>query len=61
MSDFVTSAVGQAAREAVKREQVVLPSAEDQGRFVEALLAPSEPVPAMVRAHEHHRRLFGGA
>jgi uncharacterized protein (DUF1778 family) len=36
-------------------------SAEDQVRFVEALLSPPEPTPAMILAHKHHRRLFGGA
>lgn len=36
-------------------------SAEDQVRFVEALLSPPQPTPAMIRAHEYHRRLFGGA
>ena len=41
--------------------EVIHLSPEDTLRFVEALLAPPEPTPAMVRAHEHHRRLFGGA
>ena len=61
VSDFVVSAAERAAREAIEREQVVRLSAEDQTRFVEALLSPPEPTPAMVRAHEHHRRLFGSA
>ncbi len=59
VSDFVVSAAEQAARAAITEAQVVRLSAEDQARFVEALLSPLEPTPAMVRAHERRRRLLG--
>jgi hypothetical protein len=34
-------------------------SIEDQQRFAEALINPPPLTPAMKRAIEHHRRLFG--
>lgn len=59
VSDFVVSAAEQAARAAIADEHVLRLSAEDSRRFVEALLSPPEPTPAMARAFEHHRRLLG--
>lgn len=59
VSDFVVSAAEQAARAAIADEHVIRLSAEDTRRFVEALLAPPEPTPAMARAHERYRRLLG--
>jgi uncharacterized protein (DUF1778 family) len=32
---------------------------EDQRRFVEAILNPPEPTPALRRAFQRHRKLFG--
>lgn len=59
VSDFVTSAAEEAAKRTIEETQIVRLSAEDQKRFVEALLSPPKPIPAMVRAFEHHRRLIG--
>ena len=59
VSEFVVSAAEKAAREALEEAHIIRLSAEDQLRFVEALLNPAEPVPAMERAFEHHRRLIG--
>lgn len=59
LSDFVVSAAERAARETITEVQGVRLSAEDGRRFVEALLSPAPPTPAMARAHEHRRRLFG--
>ena len=61
LSDFVVTAVEAAARTAIAEAQVVRLSTEDQVRFVEALLDDEAPAPAMVRAHDRHRRLFGEA
>lgn len=57
LSDFVVTAAEQAARQAIEEAQIVRLSAADQKLFVEALLDPPEPAPAMKRAFAHHRRL----
>lgn len=59
VSDFVTSAAEEAAKRTIEETQIVRLSAEDQKRFVEALLNPPAPAPAMVRAFKNHKRLFG--
>lgn len=59
ISEFVVSAAEQAARRAIEDEQIIRLSAAEQVRFVEALLNPPPPAPAMLRALEHHRRLIG--
>ncbi len=59
VSEFVISAAEQAARQTIEDEQIIRLSASDQLRFVEALLDPEQPAPAMLRAFEHHRRLIG--
>lgn len=59
VSEFVVSAAEQAARRAIEDEQIIRLSAAEQVRFVEALLNPSPPAPAMLRAFEDHRRLIG--
>ena len=46
---------------ALKRTEVVPLSPEGTLRFVEALLSPRAPSPAMVQAVEYHRRPFGRA
>ena len=61
ISEFVISAAEQAARKTLEEEQIIRLSAADQRRFVEALLNPAPPAPAMLRALGHHRRLFGEA
>ncbi len=59
ISEFVVSAAEQAARRTIEDEQIIRLSAAEQVRFVEALLNPPAPAPAMLRALEHHRRLIG--
>lgn len=61
LSDFVVSAAEAAARAAIADAQVVRLSADDQVRFVEALLSSEAPAPAMIRAHGRRRTLFGEA
>ncbi len=57
LSDFVVTAAERAARQAIEEAQVIRLSAEDQRRFVEALLDPPAATPAMARAHAHRQRL----
>ena len=62
LSDFVVAAAEAAARTAIADAQVIRLSAEDQLRFVTALLDDdARPAPAMTRAAERRRRLLGGA
>ena len=61
VSDFVASAAEKAAREVIERTEVIRLSPEDSHLFAEALLSPPAPTPALVRAFEHQRRLFGGS
>ena len=59
VSDFVVTAAEQAARKAIEDFSLVRLSADDQLRFVEALLSETaQPAPAMERAAERHRRLL---
>jgi uncharacterized protein (DUF1778 family) len=59
VSEFVISAAEQAARATIEDAQIIHLSAADQVRFVEALLNPGPPAPAMLRAFDHRRRLIG--
>ncbi len=43
----------------IREPTIIRLSAEDQRRFVEALLAPPKISPAMLRAYEHRKRLVG--
>lgn len=58
ISDFMVAAAHEAARRTVEEEQIVRLSTEDQARFVEALLDPSEPSFALKRAKKAHRDLI---
>ena len=59
VSDFVVSAAQEAAHRAIEETQIIRLSAEDQRRFVDLLLNPPLPPPALVRAKEAHAELFG--
>ena len=59
VSDFVTSAAEEIAKRTIEDTQIVRLSAEDQKRFVQALLDPPEPTLAMKRAFENRKKLFG--
>ena len=59
VSDFVVAAAQEAANRAIEEAGIIRLSAEDQRRFVELLLNPPEPAPALRRAREAHARLFG--
>jgi uncharacterized protein (DUF1778 family) len=57
MTDFVVSAVQEAAQRAIEQAEVVRLSQADSQRFAEALLSPPQPNPALERAFERRRRL----
>jgi uncharacterized protein (DUF1778 family) len=57
MTDFVVSAVQEAAQRAIEQAEVVRLSQADSQRFAEALLSPPQPSPALERAFERRRRL----
>ncbi|MEM7073300.1 MAG: DUF1778 domain-containing protein [Pseudomonadota bacterium] len=60
LSSFIVAAVEDAARRVIEENQIVRLSVEDQRRFAEALLdKDAKPAPAMVRAAQNHKRLFG--
>lgn len=58
MTDFVVSAVQDAASKAIEQSDVIRLSLADQERFVAALLAPPRPAPALKRAFARHRKLI---
>ncbi len=58
MTDFVVSAVQLAAQEAIETAEVIRLSLADQECFVQALLAPPRPAPALKRAFARRRKLI---
>jgi uncharacterized protein (DUF1778 family) len=58
VSDFVVTAVRDAAERRIERSQVITLSLDDQRAFVEAILDPPEPTPALRRAFERHKALI---
>lgn len=59
MTDFVVSAVQEAAQRAIEQAEVLRLSLADQQRFAEALLSPPRPSAALERAMARHDELFG--
>lgn len=57
MTDFVVSAVQDAAQLAIAQADVIRLSLADQECFARALLSPPEPAPALKRAFARHRKL----
>ena len=58
VTDFVVSAVQEAAERRIEQAQVIRLSLEDQKAFVEAILSPPEPTAALKRAFKRHRELI---
>jgi uncharacterized protein (DUF1778 family) len=58
VSDFVTAAAQEAANRTIEQAQIIRLSIEDQRAFVEAILNPPEPTPALRRAFRRHRELI---
>ena len=58
MTDFVVSAVQEAAQQAIERAEVVRLSLADQECFAQALLSPPKPAPALKRAIARRGKLL---
>lgn len=58
MTDFVVSAVRDAAQHAIEEAEVIRLSRADQECFAQALLSPPEPSPALKRALERRTKLL---
>ena len=61
LTDFVVSVAHAAARRTIEDAEVVRLSVKDSQRFAQSILSPPEPVPALKRAFQHHRRLIGSS
>ena len=61
LTDFVVTAASEAAVRVVREHQLIQLSLEHQRRFAEALINPPPEAPAMRRARERRRVLFGEA
>ena len=59
LTDFVVSAAREAACRTIEEAEIIRRSLEDQRRVAEALLSPPEPAPALKRAFQRRRELFG--
>jgi uncharacterized protein (DUF1778 family) len=58
VSDFVVAAAQDVAHRTIEQSHIIRLSVEDQRRFVELLLDPPKPAPALKRARAAHRRLI---
>lgn len=58
MTDFVVSAVQDAAQHAIERAEVVRLSLSDQQSFAQAMLSPPAPAPALKRAFARRQKLL---
>lgn len=57
MTDFVVSAVQDAAQRAIEQSEVIRLSLADQECFARALMSPPQPAPALERAFARRRKL----
>ncbi len=58
VSDFVATAAQEAAQKTISEMNIIRLSMEAQIAFAEALLNPPEPLPALRRARQAHKRLI---
>lgn len=58
MTDFVVSAVQDAAQRAIEQAEVIRLSLADQQCFAQALLSPPRPAPALKRAFARRGKLL---
>ena len=58
LTDFVVSAVQEAAQRTIEQGEVVRLSLADSERFAQALLSPPDPSPALERAFARRRKLL---
>ena len=61
MTDFIVSAVQEAAQRAIEQSEIMRLSLADQESFAQALMSPPEPVPALQRAFARRRKLLRAA
>jgi len=59
VSDFIVAAARDAANKTMEETNIIRLSYEDQLRFVEALLNPPSPSPALLKAFQKNNELFG--
>ena len=58
MTDFVVSAVQEAAQRAIEQSSVIRLSLADQECFAATLLSPPKPTAALKRAFSHRKKLL---
>jgi len=58
ISDFVVAAAREAAHRTIEETHLIRLAVEDQRRFVDLLLDPPAPAPALERAKRAHARLI---
>jgi len=58
LTDFVVSALQDAAHHAVEQAGIIRMSMDDQACFAQALLNPPEPTPALKRAFAKRKKLL---
>lgn len=61
MTDFIVSAVQDAAQRAIEQSEIVRLSVADQACFAQALLSPPKPAPALKRAFARRDKLLRSA
>jgi uncharacterized protein (DUF1778 family) len=60
VSDFVVDAAREAAHRTIEETNIIRLSLEDQHRFVDLLINPPAPTPALERAAQAHAKLIQG-
>lgn len=60
VTDFVVSAVQDAARQAIDQAELIRLSMADQACFANALMSPPQANPALKRAFSRRRKLVAG-
>ena len=58
VTDFVASAVQEAAQRAIEQSEIISLSLADQECFAQALLSPAEPTAALQRAFVRRQKLL---
>jgi uncharacterized protein (DUF1778 family) len=57
MTDFVITAVQEAAESVIQQKEILRLSLDDQNNFAQALLSPPKAMPALKRAFTRHSEL----
>lgn len=59
VSDFVVAAAQEAASRTIDETEIIRLSLAGQRQIAEAILNPPDPTPALRKAFQRHRELFG--